>query len=246
MMAAIVVFLARPSGLCDEALQPNLTIDLLTLGCVIPKAERDVRAYDFLTQSVAFIDEETLAVSFFERNDEPGLSRRDGTPGRALVFSTVLLDPITGHLSGQLLWGNAGYWNLFLPLANGNFFVQSDEWLAIYSKEFRQIARKRLEIQGELLPRYSVSPDGNLLHEFQDAYDTERNWLTKITLLDSLTLERKQSELTPGHAGEKGLRQTGRVYGFESEKRIAAVRLQHKRVIDKMESQAIEEGQPPG
>jgi hypothetical protein len=28
MMAGIVVFLARPSGLCDEALQPNLTIGL--------------------------------------------------------------------------------------------------------------------------------------------------------------------------------------------------------------------------
>jgi hypothetical protein len=151
---------------------------------------------------VAFLDDETLAVSFFEKNDHPGLSRRDGTPGGRFLFHSVLLNPVTGGVIGQRTWGNAGYWDSLLPLQNGNFFVQSDEWLMIYSKELREITRRKVEVPGDLYPRYSVSPSGRSLYEFMDAYDVKRGWLTTVNLLDTVTLEPRQSKLTPGHADE--------------------------------------------
>jgi hypothetical protein len=144
-----LVFLAipgNPLGSRDKTLRPIVSIDLPTLGYITPTAERDVRAYDFLKYSVAFLDDGILAVSFLKKNDTPGLSLRDGTPGSRFVFHTVLLDPLTGRVAGQHTWGYAGYWNSLLPLENGSFFIQSNEWLTIYSKEVRQIASKKLEV----------------------------------------------------------------------------------------------------
>jgi hypothetical protein len=198
------VVLGNPLGSRDKTLRPFVSIDLPTLGYVTPTAERDVRAYSFLKYSVAFLDDGTLAVSFLKKNDHPGLSRRDGTPGSGFVFHTVLIDPLSGRVGGQHTWGNAGYWNSLLPLENGSFFIQSNESLTIYSKEVRQIVSKKLEGPGDLLPRYSVSPSGHSLYELQDAYDAKRTWLTTISLLDTVTLKRKQSKLTPGHADETG------------------------------------------
>jgi hypothetical protein len=192
----------NPLNSDDESPTLARSIDLRTLGYVIPTDERDVRAYEFMTNPVTFLDDGTLAVSFFGKNDHPGLSRRDGTPGGRFLFHSVLLNPVTGDVVGQRTWGNAGYWNSLLPLQNGNFFVQSNEWLMIYSKELREITRRKVEVPGDLLPRYSVSPSGRSLYEFMDAYDVQRGWLTTINLLDTITLEPKQSKLTPGHADE--------------------------------------------
>ena len=72
----------------------------------------------------------------------------------------------------------------------------------MYSKELREITRRKVEVPGDLLPRFSVSPSGRSLYEFMDAYDVQRGWLTTINLLDTVTLEPKQSKLTPGHADE--------------------------------------------
>ena len=148
------VVLGNPLDSRDKTHRPFVSIDLPTLGYVTPTAERDVRAYSFLKYSVAFLDDGTLAVSFLKKNDHPGLSRRDGTPGSGFVFHTVLIDPLSGRVGGQHTWGNAGYWNSLLPLENGSFFIQSNESLTIYSKEVRQIVRKKLEVPGDLLPRY--------------------------------------------------------------------------------------------
>jgi hypothetical protein len=196
------VLYGNPLNSDDESPIPARSIDLRTLGYVIPTDKRDVRAYDFMKDPVTFLDDGTLAVSFFEKNDHPGLSRRDGTPGGRFLFHSVLLNPVTGDVVGQRTWGNAGYWNSLLPLQNGNFFVQSNEWLMIYSKELREITRRNVEVPGDLLPRFSVSPSGRSLYEFMDAYDDQRGWLTTINLLDTVTLEPKQSKLTPGHADE--------------------------------------------
>jgi hypothetical protein len=194
--------LSNPLGSCKEAVQPILSLDLRTLGYLRPTAERDFRAYDFLRDSVAFLDDGILAVSFYYKNDRPGLSRRDGTPGSEVVFHSVLLDPITGSVRGQRTWGNAGNWNALLPLENGSFLIQDDVWLKIYSGEVKEIASKRLEVLGDLLPRFSVSPSGHSLYEFQDLYDVHRGWLTRIDLLDQTTLLTKQFKVTPGHQYE--------------------------------------------
>jgi hypothetical protein len=196
------VLYCNPLNSDDEPSAPAFSTDLRRFGYAIPTDKRDVRAYSFMKDPVAFLDDGTLAVSFFEKNEHPGLSRRDGTLGGWFLFHTVLLNPVTGDVVGQRNWGNAGYSNSLLPLQNGNFFVQSDEWLMIYSKELHEITRMKVKVSGDILPRFSVSPSGRSLYDFMDAYDIQHGWLTTINLLDTVTLEPKQSKLTPGHADE--------------------------------------------
>src|SRR6266481_4871747 len=81
IISCCLVLLWNPLGSSNEAAQPILSLDLRTFGYLRPIAARDFRAYDFLQDSVAFLDDGTLAVSFYCKNDHPGLSRRGGTPG---------------------------------------------------------------------------------------------------------------------------------------------------------------------
>lgn len=202
LVSCCLVLFWNPLGSCDERAQPILSLDLRTFGYRLPVAERDFRAYAFLQGSVVFLDERLLAVSFFKNNDHPGLSRRDGTPGSLVVFQSIFLDPLAGVVSSERTWGNEGNWNALHPLENGSFLVQDNEWVRIYSRELRELASKKLEIPGDLLPRFSVSPSGHTVYEFQDAYDAKRGWLTRIDLIDPSTLLTKQSKLTPGHQFE--------------------------------------------
>lgn len=202
LVSCCLVPFLNPLGSCDERAQPILSLDLRTFGYLLPVAERDFRAYAFLQDSVAFLDDHLLAVSFLKKNDHPGLSRRDGTPGSEVVFHSIFLDPLTGVVSGQRTWGNEGNWNDLHALENGSFLVQDNEWLRIYSREFRELVSQKLEIPGDLLPRFSVSPTGRSIYEFQDAYDAKRGWLTRIDILDPATLLPKRSKITPGHQFE--------------------------------------------
>jgi len=151
---------------------------------------------------VAFLDDGTLAVSFYSKNDQPGLSRRESTPGSEVVFQSVLLDLVAGSLKNERTWGNAGNWNALHPLENGRFLIQNEECVRVYSGEIKEIAGKKLEVPGDILPRFAVSPSGRSLYEFQDWYDAKRGWLTRIDVLDPATLLTKKSKLTPGHQSE--------------------------------------------
>jgi hypothetical protein len=202
LVSCCLVLLWNPSGSCNEGAQLILSLDLRTFGYRLPVAERDFRAYAFLQDSVVFLDDRLLAVSFLSKNDHSGLSRRDGTPGSEVVFQSIFLDPVAGVVSGQRTWGNEGNWNTLHALENGSFLVQDNEWVRIYSRELRELASKKLEIPGDLLPRFSVSPSGHSVYEFQDAYDAKRGWLTRIDLIDPSTLLTKRSKLTPGHQFE--------------------------------------------
>ena len=93
LVSCCLVLFWNSLGSCDERAQPILSLDLRTFGYWLPVAERDFRAYAFLQGSVVFLDERLLAVSFFKKNDHPGLSRRDGTPGSLVVFQSIFLDP---------------------------------------------------------------------------------------------------------------------------------------------------------
>src|SRR3974390_241846 len=87
---------------------PLLSIDLRSLGYLPPVAERDVRSLGFLDAPVAFLDDETLAVSFLVANEQPGPSKRDTPRGSPVLFHTVLLDPLNGHVYRRRSWGNSG------------------------------------------------------------------------------------------------------------------------------------------
>src|SRR5258708_3696855 len=95
LLSSTVAF-STVSLLCADDRVPVLSADLRTLGYLPPVADRDVRYYYFLRGAVTFLDNQTLAVSFFKKNEHPGLSRRDGSPGSAVVFHTVFFDPATG------------------------------------------------------------------------------------------------------------------------------------------------------
>jgi len=202
LVSCCLALLWNPRGFCNEAAQPIQSLDLHKFGYLHPVTERDLRAYTFLQDSVAFLDDGTLAVSFYRKNDQPGLSRRDGTPGSEVLFHSVLLDPVAGSVKSERTWGNAGNSNALLPLENGSLLIQDGEWVKVYSREMKEIASKRLEYPGDILPRFAVSASGRSLYEFQDWYDAKRGWLTRIDLLDSAPLATKTSKVTPGHQYE--------------------------------------------
>jgi hypothetical protein len=202
LVSCCLSLLWNPVGSGNEAAQPILSLDLRKFGYLHAVTERDLRAYTFLQDAVAFLDDGTLALSFYRKNDQPGLSRRGSTPGSEVLFHSVLLDPVAGGVKSHRTWGNAGNSNAFLPLENGSFLIQDDEWVKVYSGEMKEIAGKKLEVPGDILPRFAVSPSGRSLYEFQDWYDAKRGWLTRIDVLDPATLATKKSKLTPGHKFE--------------------------------------------
>lgn len=181
---------------------PILSIDLRPLGYLPPVTERDFRYYDFLRGAITFLDERTLAVSFFKKNEHPGLSRRDGTPGSEVVFHTIFLDLSTGRVRDQRAWGNAANAATLQAFQDGGFFVQDGERVRLYSKELQEILKKNMDVPGDIPPRFAVSPSGRALYELQEAYDAKRGWLTRIDVLDLASLVSKKFKVTPGHRDE--------------------------------------------
>ncbi|HEY4818313.1 MAG TPA: hypothetical protein VIH67_12850 [Candidatus Acidoferrum sp.] len=181
---------------------PILSLDLRTFGYLPPVAERDLRYYSFLRGADTFLDDQTLAVSFFKKNEHPGLSRRDGTPGSEVVFHTVFLDPSTGRVRDQRTWGNAGNSTTLQAFHDGSFFVQDGEWVRLYSNELQEVLKKNMDVPGDIPARFTVSPSGRAVYEFQEALDAKRGWLTRIDVLDPASLASKKLKVTPGHRDE--------------------------------------------
>jgi hypothetical protein len=149
------------------------------------------------------LDEQTLAVSYFIKNDHPDFTRRDGDPSGPVLFHSAFVDTRTGSVSAQRSWSNAGYWNTCLPLDNGSFLVQANNWISLYSRGFQRLARRKLIYPGDLLPRFQVSPSGRTLYGFQDWQEPgSHTWITKIALLNPVTLEMERVQMTPLHSVE--------------------------------------------
>ena len=207
-LGLIVLFLGgglsfRSASSQSQSIAPKVKVDLRLGGYATPTVERDIRAFGFLHNAVAFLDENTLATSFFVKNDHPDFSRRDGSPSGPVLFHTAFLDTRDGSVSAQRTWSNVGYWNAFLPLEDGRFFVQANDWISLYSRDLQLMAKRRLAYPGDLLPRFAVSPSGHALYGFQDWRPSHTQaWVTKIALLDPATLVLKQAQTTPLHSDE--------------------------------------------
>ena len=198
LLSSAVAFSIVSVFSADERV-PVLSADLRTFGYLPPVADRDLRYYNFLRGAVTFLDNQTLAVSFFMKNEHPGLSRRDGTPGSEVVFHTVFLDPSSGRVRNQRTWGNAANSATLQALHDGSFFVQDGDWVRLYSNGLQESLKKNVDVPGDIPPRFTVSPSGRALYEFQEAYDAKRGWLTRIDVLDPASLVSKQFKVTPGH-----------------------------------------------
>src|SRR5258707_10057324 len=178
---------------------PILSLDLRTLGYLPPVAERDLRYYSFVRGAVTFLDDQTLAVSFLKKNEHPGLSRRDGTPGSEVVFHTIFLDPSTGRVRDQRTWGNAANAATLQAFHDGGFLVQDGEWVRLHSNGLEESLKKNMDMPGDIPPRFAVSPSGRALYEFQEAYDVKGGWLSTIDVLYPASLVSKQFKVIPGH-----------------------------------------------
>src|SRR5258706_15130812 len=121
---------------------PILSLDLRTLGYLPPVAERDLRYYSFVRGAVTFLDDQTLAVSFLKKNEHPGLSRRDGTPGSEVVFHTIFLDPSTGRVRDQRTWGNAANAATLQAFHDGGFLVQDGERVRLHSNGLEESLKR--------------------------------------------------------------------------------------------------------
>ena len=181
---------------------PLVSLDLHSLGYLTPVAERDIRSLAFLDASPAFLDDETLAVSFLVANEHPGPSKRDAPMGSPVLFHTALLNPLNGQLYRQRSWGNAGNWQVFLPLKNSRFFVQDSDQIAVYSRDLEEIASARLQLTGDLYPRFALSPSGDTLFSFSDSYDVKNGWRTRIDIIDPGHLTSKPWTFTIVHRFE--------------------------------------------
>jgi len=201
LLSWAILSLGSPPLFSDDHV-PILFIDLSTLGYLPPVAERDVRYYHLLNHAVTFLDDRTLAVSYFKKNEHPGLYRRDGPPGSAVVFHSVFLDPATARVRDQRTWGNGANGTGLLPFQDGSFLVQDGWWVHLCSKQFEELLKKKLDIPGDIPPRFSVSTSGRVLYRFEEAHDAKRGWLTRIDVLDPTTLVSKEFKVTPGHRDE--------------------------------------------
>ena len=70
--ALLLLILAATSS--SEIGKPLISLDLRSLGYSPPVAERDIRSLNFLDAPVAFLDSETIAISFLMANEHPGFS----------------------------------------------------------------------------------------------------------------------------------------------------------------------------
>ena len=176
---AFILHITHSSGTAADT--PVLSLDLRSLGYLPPVAERDVRSLGFLDAPVAFLDSQTLAVSFLVANEQPGPSKRDTPMGSPVLFHTLLLDPLDGRVYQRRSWGNSSNWQVFLPLQNSRFFVQDADSIGVYSRNLQEIASARIRVTGDLYPRFAVSPSGDMFFSFVDSYDAKNGGLPEST-----------------------------------------------------------------
>lgn len=182
---------------------PNQTFDLSAYGYAAPVDEVHARAYSILHEAVTFLDPHTVAISFYARNTHAGLSTREGVAGSPYLFKTVILDLVHPEAPKEKAWGNAAYANALLALEDGRFFVQEGVHGSIFTRDLQLIVSKNVDVPGDIPARFSASPTGRTLIEFQDAWDAKHfTFVTKAELLDTHTLSSNRVRLSVGHADD--------------------------------------------
>jgi hypothetical protein len=148
----------------SEDYPPDSAFDLRQFGYQEPKDRQLMWAYQGLKNSIIFVDNDTLAVSFFVQNRKPGLSVRGQVLGGAHLFQTLYLEWKSGKVLRSQQWSNSGIGRGIFPSENGRFVVWHDLELDLHAPDGKFL--KALAMDPKRFPRgFTVeqSPSGRTL-----------------------------------------------------------------------------------
>lgn len=162
--------------------KPEYTINLRDFGYTEPKDQK-ARFHVQPKNPVVFTDDNTIAISFFARNSNPGLSTRGKVSGGPYLFKTIFLHANTGVAFRSQEWSNADMGCGLFPVADGSFVVWHNLSFRLFAPT--GVLVKRLDLRSVDFPRMpgvSQSPTGNML--FVTRSDTEGNHVLVIRTAD--------------------------------------------------------------
>lgn len=167
----------------NDEFKPALTLDLHQFGYEVPNNARVNRIFPTPHQVVAFVDDNTLAVSLFVRNPHPGLSVRGKVFGGRYLFQTTFLGARSGNVLHTETWSNSTVWSGLFPARNGSFVVWHDLELSLHAADGAIV--KSLTLDPKDFPRgasVEQSPSGNTL--FAESSDRTGNHILRIRTQD--------------------------------------------------------------
>ncbi len=183
VLIAIVLIGSMPAGAASaDDHRPQYTIDLRKFGYQESK-EKWARFHVPPSNSVTFIDDNTIAVSLFALNAKPGLSSRGAVLGGPYLFETVFLKARSGELLRTQQWSNSAIGCGVFGAANGQFVVWHDLELSLRAPDGTVI--KTLSLDSKSFPRaasITASPSGDTL--FAKRADQDGNHVLVIRVAD--------------------------------------------------------------
>lgn len=164
--AIAIAFLAGAQSptLPQRELRPTRTLDLRSVGYEFPGLPSARIGYRILTNKLAFIDNDILAVSLFVSNPSPEMSVREKVFGGQYLFETAFFDAKSGKPLRKQTWSNAGRGAGLFPAPGGGFVVWHDLDLSSYAADGTML--KTLALDPKDFPRavsIHQSPSGEML-----------------------------------------------------------------------------------
>jgi hypothetical protein len=112
---------------------PSKVVDLRQLGFEMSKDSRLQNESRSLNSKVFFVDERTMAISFFTRNPNPGMSVRGKVNGGHYLFQTIFMDAESLKVSRVKVWSNSTPSAGLFSTPAGGFVAWHDLDLDLYS-----------------------------------------------------------------------------------------------------------------
>jgi len=163
LLAATLLGGTRASVVAPAAYTPDYTLDLRGFGYEEP-TEKWARLHMGPRNSVAFVGDDTVAVSLFVRNPKPVLSVRDRKFGGPYIFQTTFVDARSRKVLRTQQWSNSSTNCGLFPTANGGFIVWHDLELSLHAPDGTAV--RVLSLDPKRFPQavsIAQSPSGNSL-----------------------------------------------------------------------------------
>ena len=182
-LAILAILLAPPLVASSDGYPPDFVVDLRQFGYQEPNDQQLLWTYQGLKNPTIFVDNETLAVSYFVQNRKPGLSVRGQVLGGTHLFQTLFLESKSGKVLRSQQWSNAGVGRGIFPAADGRFVIWHDLELDLHAPDGTLL--KTLAMDPKRFPRgFSIqqSPSGSTL--FAVRIDHDGNHVYSIRTAD--------------------------------------------------------------